>query len=149
MSVFLPPDKLADILQLALSLLQNHYVTVCRSCPFAVRPTYVPVATPNCGAWAMPFRVTCYMFTILPTIYFLMFIFPFPCYIRCNSYLICNRAQFLCSFFFLVWILLLMPHPLIGPFIFRDLGYLYQLVDPGQVLCAGLRLPCSSFRLLP
>ena len=26
-----------------------------------------------------------------------------------------------------------MPHPLIGPFIFRDLVYLYQLVDPGQV----------------
>ena len=48
-----------------------------------------------------------------------------------------------------MWLLLLMPHPLIGPFNFRDLGYLYQLVDPGQVLCAGLILPCRKFRPLP
>ena len=42
-----------------------------------------------------------------------------------------------------------MPPPLIGPFIFRDLGYLYQLVVPGQVPCVGLILPCRNFRLLP
>ena len=30
---------------------------------------------------------------------------------------------------------------LIGPFIFRVLGYLYQLVVPGQVPCLGLILP--------
>ena len=91
----------------------------------------------------------CYMFTILPPIYFLVFIFPFPPYINWNSYLIYNRAQFLCNFHFLMWLLLLMQCPLIGPFIFRDLVYLYQLVDPGQVLCVGLILPCRSFRLLP
>ena len=34
MSVSLPPDKLADIQQLALSLLLAPHVTVCRSCPF-------------------------------------------------------------------------------------------------------------------
>ena len=33
-----------------------------------------------------------------------------------------------------------MPHPLIGPFIFRDLGYLYQLVVPGQVPCVGAHI---------
>ena len=32
-----------------------------------------------------------------------------------------------------MWLLLLIPCPLIGPFILRDLGYLYQLVNPGQV----------------
>ena len=48
-----------------------------------------------------------------------------------------------------MWSLLLMLHPLIGPFIFRDLGYLYQLVVPGLVPCVGLILPCRSFRLLP
>ena len=31
-----------------------------------------------------------------------------------------------------------MPCPLIGPFIFRDLGYFCQLVVPGQVLSVGL-----------
>ena len=34
-------------------------------------------------------------------------------------------------------------------FIFRVLGYLYQLVVPGQVPCLGLILPCRNFRLLP
>ena len=34
MSVFLPPDKLADIQQLALSLLQTPDVTVCRVMSF-------------------------------------------------------------------------------------------------------------------
>ena len=34
MSVSLPPDKLADIQQLALSLLQNQHVTICRVMSF-------------------------------------------------------------------------------------------------------------------
>ena len=38
------------------------------------------------------------------------------------------------------------PHLLIGSFIFRDLVYLYQLVNLGQVPCVGLILPCRSFR---
>ena len=119
------------------------------SCPFWVRPIFVPMATPNCGTCFMSFRVTCYMFTILLTNYFLVFIFPFPHYVNWNSYLICNGAQFPCNFPFLMWLLLLMPHPLIGPFIFRVLVNLYQSVDSGQVLCAGLILPCRSLRLLP
>ena len=48
-----------------------------------------------------------------------------------------------------MWILLLMPCPLIGPFIFRDLVYNYQLMDPGLILCAELILPWRSFRPLP
>ena len=47
-----------------------------------------------------------------------------------------------------MWLLLQMPCPLIGPFIFRDLFCHYQLVDPGLVLCVGLILPCRSFRPL-
>ena len=56
---------------------------------------------------------------------------------------------FLCNFHFLMWLLLLMPHPLTGSFIFRDLVYLYWLVDPGWALCVGLILLCRSFRPLP
>ena len=41
-----------------------------------------------------------------------------------------------------MWLLLQMPHPLTGPFIFRILVCSYQLVDPGLVLCIGLILPC-------
>ena len=47
-----------------------------------------------------------------------------------------------------MWLLLLMLHPLIGSFISRDLGYLYQLVVHGPVPCLGLILPCRNFRLL-
>ena len=54
MSVSLPPDKLADIQQLALSLLQTPHVTVRK-----VRPIFVPMAIPNCIAYVMLFRVIC------------------------------------------------------------------------------------------
>ena len=47
-----------------------------------------------------------------------------------------------------MWLLLLMPHPLIGPFIFKDLVYLYCLVGPGQVPCVGLILPCRSLKAI-
>ena len=77
MSVSLPPDKLADIQQLALSLLQSQHVTVCRVMSFLGKANFVPMATPNCGTCVISFRVTCYMFTILPPICFLGFIFPF------------------------------------------------------------------------
>ena len=33
-----------------------------------------------------------------------------------------QQSLFHCNFCFLMWSLLLMLHPLIGPFIFRDLG---------------------------
>ena len=40
-----------------------------------------------------------------------------------------------------------MLHPLIEPFIFRDLGYLYQLVVPGQVPCLGQELQAVAVML--
>ena len=107
------------------------------------------MATPNCGTYVQSFRVTCYMFTILPPIYFCVFIFPFPPYINWNGWLICNRAQFLCNFHFLMWLLLLMPYLLIGLFIFRDLGCLYWLALLGQVPCVRFILPCRRSRPLP
>ena len=83
-----------------------------------------------------------------PTQLFCIFIFLFPLYVNWNGWLSDNKVLFHCNFHFLMWSLLLMLHPLIGPFIFRDLGYLYQLVVPGQVPCLWLILPCRNFRLL-
>ena len=71
------------------------------------------------------------MFTILPHICFLVFIFLLHLYINWTGWLNCNKVQFHCNSHFLMWSLLLMLHPLVGPFIFRDLGYLYQLVVHG------------------
>ena len=107
------------------------------------------MAIPNCSTCALSFRVTCSVFTILPHNYSHMFIFLFPLYGNWNGCLTYNKVLFDCNFHFLMWSLLLMLHPLIGPFIFRVLDYLYQLVVPGQVPCLGLILPCRNFRLLP
>ena len=49
MSVSLPPDKLSDIQQLALSLLQSQHVTVHMVMSFLGKANFVPVATPNCS----------------------------------------------------------------------------------------------------
>ena len=48
MSVSLPPDKLADIQQLAISLLQSQHVTVHQFRSFLGKANFVPMATPNC-----------------------------------------------------------------------------------------------------
>ena len=145
--VSLPPDKLADIQQLALPLMHTQLVTVHWIMSFLGKANFMPMATPNCRKCVMSFRVTCWLFiTLLPTC-FLLSPFPFQFYINWNSYLICNRVQFLCNFHFMMWLLLQMPCPLIGPFIFRVLVCPCQLMHPGLVLCVWLILPCKSFRL--
>ena len=86
--------------------------------------------------------------TLLPTC-FLLSTFTFQLYINWNTYLICNRAWFPYNFHFPMSLLLQMSWPLIGPFIFRVLVCCYQLLDPCQVLCVGLILPCRDFRQVP
>ena len=61
-----------------------------------------------------------------------------------SSYLIYNRAKFLCTFHFLMWLFLQMPQPIIWPFIFRVLDWHYQLVDPSEVLCIRLIMLCKN-----
>ena len=83
------------------------------------------------------------------TFIFMCSFFPFLLMSTRMVGLFTTKAHSCAVFHFLVWSLLLMPYPLIGPFIFRNLGYLYQLVVPGQVPCVGLMLPCRTFMLLP
>ena len=148
MSVCVPPDKLADIQQLALSLLQTQHVTVHRVMSFLGKANF-------CTNGHSQLRRLCHVIqsdrlTVFHSPVHLLspVQFSLSLYINWNGYLICNRAQFLCNFHFLMWLLLLMPCSLIGPFIFRDLVNHYWFVDPGQVLCVGLILPCGSFRVL-
>ena len=149
MSVSLPPDKLAEVQQLALSLLQNQHVTVCRFMSFLGKANF-------CTNGHFQLRRLCHvilsdMMTVYhsPTHLFSHVHFSLSSLHQLDNYLICNRAQSLCNFLFQMWLLLLMPHPPIGPLIFTNLVYLYWLVDPGQVLCVGIILPCRSFRPLP
>ena len=55
------------------------------------------------------------------TIIFTSSFLSFPLYINWNGWLNYNKVLFHCNFHFLIWSLLLMLHPLIGPFIFRNL----------------------------
>ena len=148
MSVSLPPDKLADIQQLALSLLQTPHVTVCKVMSFLGKANFCTNGHSQLHRLCRVIQSDMLSVIILPHNYFHVFIFLFPLYINWNGWLNYNKVLFHCNFHFLMWSLLLMLHPLIGPFIFRDLGYLYQLVVPGQVPCLGLILPCRNFRLL-
>ena len=110
MSVSLPPGKLPDIQQPALSLLQNQHVTIHRVMSSLGKANFS--TNGHSQLWHLCHVIQSDMLyvTILPPVYFLMFIFPFPPNIQWNSYLIYNRAQFLCNFLFLMWLLLLMSH---------------------------------------
>ena len=145
MSVSLPPDKLADIQQLAFSLLQNQHVTVCRVMSFLGTANFC--TNGHSQLWHLCHVIQSDMLHVYhsPTHLFSHVHFSLPPYINWNSYLICNRTKFLCNFLFLMLLLVLMPCQLI----FRDLVNLYQLVYHGLVLCVGLILPCRSSRLLP
>ena len=58
MSVSLPPDKLANIQQFTLSLLQTQPVTVHQVMPFLGKAIFCASATHNCGDYVVSFRVT-------------------------------------------------------------------------------------------
>ena len=149
MSVSLPPDKLVDIQQLALSLLETTHVTVCKVMSFLGKANFCTNGHSQLHCLCCVIQSDMLSVYHSPMQLFHMFIFPLLSYINWNGWLIYNKVLFHCNFHFLMWLLLLLPHPLIGPFIFRDLGYLYQLVVPGLVPCVGLILPCRNFMLLP
>ena len=119
MSVSLPPDKLADIQQLALSLLHTPHVTVHKVMSFLGKANFCinghSLLRRLCRV------IQCDMLSVYhsPTHCFLVFIFLLCPYINWTGWLTCNKVLFHCNFHFWMWSLLLMLHPLIGPFIFR------------------------------
>ena len=149
MSVSLPCDKLADIQQLALSLLQTPHVTVCRVMSFLGEANICTNGHSQLQHLGCVIQSGMLSVYLSPTQLFLHVHFSLSslCQLEWLAHL--QQSAVPLQFPFLMWLLLLMPHPLIGPFIFRALGYLYWLVVPGWVLCVELILPCKSFRLLP
>ena len=149
MSVSLPPDKLADIQQLALSLLHTPHVMVCKVMSFLGKANF-------CINGHSQLQRLCHviqsdMLSVYHSPTHLFSACSFFSFILASTgpgWLTCNKVLFHCNSHFLMWSLLLMLHPLVGPFIFRDLGYLYPLVVHGLVPCLGLILPCRNFRLL-
>ena len=148
MSVSLSPDKFADIQQLALSLLQTQCVTEHRVMSFLGKSNF-------CTNGHSQLQRLCYVgqSDMLTVYHSPAHLFP----------LVQLSLSSLCQ---LEWLSHLQQSPVplqfplpdvviatdampIGPFIFRDLVYHYQLVDAGQLLCVGLILPCRSCRPLP
>ena len=126
MSVSLPPDKLADIQQLSLSLLQTQPVTVCWLMFFLGKANF-------CTNGHSQLLHLCHVIQSdklhvyhSSTHLFSWVHFSLSSLHQLEQLSLCNRAQFLFNFLFLMCLLLLMPCPIIGPFIFRDLVYLYQ-----------------------
>ena len=148
MSVSLPPDKLADIQQLTLSLLQTPHVTVCRVMSFLGKANFC--TNGHSQLWCLCHVIQSDMLHVChsPAQLFSHVLFSFSSLCQLEQLAHLQQSSVPLQFSFLMWLLLLMPHPLIGPFIFRGLGYLCQLVVPVQVLCVGLILSCRSFRLL-
>ena len=149
MSVSLPSDKLADIQQLALLLLHTPHVTVCKVMSFLGKANFCTNGHSQLQHLCHVIRSDMLSVYHSPTQLFSHVHFSLSSLHQLEQLSNYNKVLFHCTFHFLMWSLLLMLHPLIGPFIFRVLGYLYQLVVPGQVPCLGLMLPCRNFRLLP
>ena len=147
MSVSLPPDKLADIYQLAVSLLHTQCVTVHWFMSFLGKANNCAIG--NFQLWRLCHVIQSDMLTVYhsPTHMFSSTQFSFSALGQLEQLSHLQQNPVPLQFHLLMWLLLQMPCTLIGPFIFRDLFYLYQLVDPGQVLCVGLILSYRSFRL--
>ena len=147
MSVSLPPDKLADIQHLALSLLHIMLLSV-RPCLFRYGQFLCqwPLSTVVIVTCHSEWYVGCLSFS--SSIIFFCTIF---CFIFASTWVVIlfrtEPSSFAlstspCGYFYR------MPHPIIGPFIFRILDCHYWLVDPGLGLCVRLILPCRNFRQL-
>ena len=102
MSVSLPPDKLADIQQSVLSLLQTQPVTVHRVMSLLGKANFC--ANGHSQLSRLCHVILSDMLTVYhtPTHLFSPVYFSFSKYIIWNGYLIYNRAQLLCNFHFLM-----------------------------------------------
>ena len=143
MSVSLPPDKLADIQQLALSLLQTAHVTVCKIMSFLGKANFCTNGHSQLHRLCSVIQSDMLCIYHSPTQLFSHFHFSISSLHQLKQ--LANLQQSPLPDV----VIATDATPLIGPFIFRDLGYLYQLVVPGLVPCVGLILPCRNFMLLP
>ena len=103
---------------------------------------------PNFAGCDVSFKVTCWMFIILPLIYFFCIAFLFQSVSVLGAVLVCNRICFPYNFLFLMWLSLLMICPMTGSFKFRTLRFLSPVVAHGLILCARCTLLCKNSRLL-
>ena len=151
MSVSLPLDKLADIQQVALSLLQTQPGTVCQ-----VMFTFLGKAN-FCASGHLLLQQLCHviqndMLTVYhsPTQLLSSVYVSFSALHQQEQLSHLQQSPFPLHFLFPNLVITTdATSSHLAVFIFRVLDCHYQLVDPGQVLCVGLILPGWNFRQLP
>ena len=138
MSVTLPPDKLADIQQLALSLLQSQYVTVHQVMSFLGKANFC--TNGHSQLWHLHHVIQSDM----------LHVYHSPNHLfSCVYFSLSSLHQFeLLSH--LQQSSVPLQYPLPDVVIATDATPTHWAfyVHPGQVLCVGLILPCRSFRLV-
>ena len=94
------------------------------------------------------FKVTCYLFTILPLhLFILVFIFPSSSLHQLEQLSHLQQSPFPLQFPLLDEVIATDAMPTHWAFYFQGIWFTFiRLVDAGQVLCVGLILPCRSFR---
>ena len=148
-SLYLPPDKFADIQQLALSILQIQPVTVHQVMSFGQGQFLCQWQFPTAEIVSCHSEWHVNWLSLSCPLVFFCPLFPFSFaltgtiipFATVSSSLAISASW--CGYCYRCHIYSL------GLFIFRVLVCHYQLVDPGVVLCLGLILPCRSFRQLP
>ena len=102
MSVSLPPDKLADIQRLARSLLWMQHVTVCMVMSFLGKTNFC--TNGHSQLWCLWHVIQSDMLHVYHSFTHLFLCVPFSLSSlhQLERWLICSRAQFLCSVHFLM-----------------------------------------------
>ena len=118
-----------------------------RLCSFWARPPFVPKDMHNFASCVVSFRPACWMLTILQLINFFLFTFLLQCGISLRDHLL-QQCPFPLGFHVPDVGITTDGNPIIGLFILRVLGFLYPVVSPGLVLCAGCIMPCKNSRWL-
>ena len=149
MPVPLPPDKLADIQQLVLTLLQTQHVIVCWVMSFLCKANFC--ANGHSQLWTLYCVIQSDMLTIFhsPTHLFSPVNFSFSALHQLEQLPHLQQNP--------VPLQLQLPDVVIDTdatstqwaFYFHGSGCHNQLVDPGLVLCVSCILPCRSFRPSP
>ena len=130
----LPSDKLIEFLQLVHALLHRQPVQIMS---FLGKPTFC--ADGHAQLCWLCHVIQSDMLKVYYSLahFFLFFTFLFLFCISFRGCLNGNSVQYPCNFLFMIWLLLLMLHPIMWPFIFRVLQFPSPVVASGLVLCAS------------
>ena len=100
---------------------------------FGQDPNFMPMDMHNFANCIVAIRVTALSSQAHIICFFSIFLSSYAS--TSETVTIATEVQFPCNFLFVIWLSLQMLPPVIEPFIFRILGYIYPLVEHGQNLC--------------